>query len=283
MDKVARKIAHALLMYAALVVIMFFTLAPFLWTVISSISPLKQLISVPLRWFPQEPDFGNYIKIFTSGGVFETFRTAIYNSLVVAISVTSVCLLFGSFGAYAFARLNFPLRDRIVVLFLFTQLIPGIAIALPTYIIFKNLQLLDTKLALILIHITFTLPFVIWVMRGFFQSIPKELEDASLIDGTSRFGALFRVILPVSTPGLFATGVFAFLGSWNEFGMALVLTGSPQSKTLPVAITEFLGRFTIDFGLMNAGGVIALLPPILLSLFFQRYLLDGLTSGAIKG
>ncbi|MBS4200544.1 carbohydrate ABC transporter permease [Bacillus sp. FJAT-49732] len=282
-----RKLLYQIIKYFLVAVLIFFTIAPFLWVFITSISSLKDVTSIPLKWFPSEPNFKNYIKILSAGDggndIFSQFRISMYNSFVVAAIVTLVCLVFGSFGAYAFARLNFPFRDKIVVLFLFTQLIPGIAIMLPTYIIFKNLNLLDTKIALILIHTTFTLPFVIWVMRGFFKSIPKDLEDAALIDGTSRFGALFKVILPVSTPGLFATGVFAFLGSWNEFGMALILTSSSQAKTLPVAITEFLGRFTVDFGLMMSGGVLALLPPVLLSLIFQRFLLDGLTTGSIKG
>lgn len=268
--------------YAAVLAVMIFTMAPFIWVCITSISTNKEITSIPVHWFPDAPTMQNYAKVLFTKSNVSGYFTSLSNSVVVAVVTTAVCLLFGSLGAYAFARLNFPFRDKFIVFVLFTQMIPGIAVLIPIYIIFRGVGLLDTKTALILSQIAFILPFIIWVMRSFFYSIPKELEDAAFMDGLGRFGTLFRIILPVSTPGLFATGVFAFLNSWNDFLTPLILTSTDQAKTMPVAINEFLGRFSVDYGLLSAAGIVGLLPPILISLIFQRFLIEGLTAGAVK-
>jgi len=269
--------------YLLVLLTMFIAAAPFLWLVMVSITPLKYINTVPLQWIPPEVNLHYYADVlFGSAGVSDFFLSVL-NSLTISSATVAVSLVFGSLGAYAFARLTFPFRDRLVLFVLFTQMIPGVAVLIPIYTIFKNIGMLDTKMAIALTNITYTLPFVIWVMRGYFFSIPKELEDAAFIDGTGRLGALFRVVLPISTPGLFATGVFVFLNSWNEFTTALTLSSSIQSQTIPVVINFFAGRYTSDYSLMGAAGVIGCLPPILLSLFFQRYLIDGLASGSLKG
>lgn len=268
--------------YAAVLAVMIFTMAPFIWVCITSISTNKEITSVPVHWFPDAPTMQNYAKVLFTKSNVSGYFASLSNSLIVATVTTAVCLLFGSLGAYAFARLKFPFRDKFIIFVLFTQMIPGIAVLIPIYIIFRGIGLLDTKTALILSQIAFILPFIIWVMRSFFYSIPKELEDAAFMDGLGRFGTLFRIILPVSTPGLFATGVFAFLNSWNDFLTPLILTSTDQAKTMPVAINEFLGRFSVDYGLLSAAGIVGLLPPILISLIFQRFLIEGLTAGAVK-
>ncbi|KIL40935.1 hypothetical protein SD70_10805 [Gordoniibacillus kamchatkensis] len=268
--------------YLMALAVMIFTIAPFLWILITSISTNKQITGSPFSWFPKEPTLQNYAKVFTDQTNISGYVDSLLNSLIVASVTTFVCLLFGALGAYAFARLQFKFREYFILFILFTQMIPGIAVLIPIYIIFKNIGMLDTKSSLIMTQISFILPFIIWVMRSFFYTVPKELEDAAFIDGLGRFGALFRIILPISTPGLFATGVFAFLNSWNDFLTPLVLTSTTQAKTMPVAINEFLGRFSVDYGLLTAAGVVGLLPPILISLLFQRFLIDGLTAGAVK-
>jgi multiple sugar transport system permease protein len=273
--------------YFGVAVVLIFTLAPIIWLIISSISPLNDLLSVPPRWIPSQPTFANYWDIFTAspktGGVNYQFKRGIMNSLVVASGVTLVCLFVGSLAAYAFARLNVPFKNKFVFVLLFTQMLPGIAICIPLFMIANAWQMIDKRITLVILYCSFSLPFVVWVMKGYFQTIPEDLEDAARIDGCSRLGALFRIILPLSAPGLFATGVFAFLGAWNEFLIALIFTNTLAAKTMPVAIAEFIGRFSIDYGLMCTVGVIACIPPILLALLFQRYVVEGLVGGAVKG
>ncbi|MFC5402210.1 carbohydrate ABC transporter permease [Cohnella soli] len=271
-----------LMMYAGLALLMAFTLAPFLSTLTTSLSTNQDIISGANRFFPTHATFANFNKAIMGQAALSGFVSSMINSLIVAAVTTILCLLFGALGAYAFARLNFRFRDSFVLLVLVTQMIPGIAVLIPIYVIFRQMGLLDTKTSIIMAQMAFNLPFIIWIMRSFFSSIPKDLEEAAFIDGLGRFGALFRIILPISTPGLFATGVFAFMNSWNDFLTPLVLTSSQVAKTMPVAINEFLGRFTVDYGLLAAAGFIGIIPPILIILFFQRYLIEGLTAGAVK-
>ena len=204
------------------------------------------------------------------------------NSMLIGSAVTVLCLFVGSLAAYAFARLDMPFGDKLIFLLLFTQMIPGIAIMIPLYLLVSKINMLDRRTTLVVVYCSFSLPFVIWMMRGYFQTIPSELEDAAMMDGCSRLGALFKVVIPLSTPGLFATGIFTFLAAWNEFLLALVMTQSLASKTMPVALAEFIGRFRVDYGLMCTVGVIACVPPILVALIFQRHLIEGLTAGAVK-
>ncbi len=281
-----RKLLRSLVVYSTTIVVMVLFLAPIAWLFISSITPLTQLLTVPLKWIPERPSFEYYNEIITAAPNAETtasnFKVAIGNSLLIAGGVTIVCLVVGSLAAYAFARLDMPFGDKLIFLLLFTQMIPGIAIMIPLYLIASRLNMLDRRITLVIIYCSFSLPFVIWMMRGYFQTIPAELEDSAMIDGCSRVGALFRVVIPLSRPGLFATGIFAFLGAWNEFLLALVMSQSLASKTMPVALAEFIGRFRVDYGLMCTVGVIACIPPILVALIFQRHLIEGLTAGAVK-
>jgi multiple sugar transport system permease protein len=170
-----------------------------------------------------------------------------------------------------------------LLLFLSTYMLPPIAILISLYLTMVQLHLLDTRLGLILVYCSFITPFVLWIMSGYFRSIPRDLEDAARIDGCSRVGALFRVVLPLARPGLLATGLFGFLLAWDEFLYALVFTSSLSSKTIPVAIAEFTGRHAVDFGMMATGGVLASLPPLVIAFVFQRYIVGGLASGAVKG
>lgn len=204
------------------------------------------------------------------------------NSMIIASSVTLLCIGFGSLAAYSFARMKFGGQEPFLYIMLFSYMLPPIMILVPLYTIMRDLKLMDTRLGLIIVYSALIMPFAVWILRGYFQSIPHELEDAARIDGCTRLGALIRVVLPLSAPGLVATGLFCFLASWEEFLLALIFTSSPAAKTIPIAIAEFTGRHAIDYGMMAAGGVVAAIPPILLALVFQRYLISGLMSGAVK-
>ncbi len=176
-----------------------------------------------------------------------------------------------------------PFRQGLLVGILGTRMIPEISLVIPMYLFATRFGLFNTPLILVITYLSFALPFAIWLMAAFFGTIPVELEDAARIDGCNRFETLWRVILPISSPGLVSTGLFVFLSAWDEFFFALILTSTVSAKTVPVAIAEFTGRYVVDVGGMMTGGVLAAIPPVLLSLLFQRYIVSGLTAGAVKG
>ncbi|MBC6458362.1 carbohydrate ABC transporter permease [Actinomadura sp. HBU206391] len=274
-------------MYAMAVLMAVVILAPFAWLVISSVSSPTELIGSHVHWLPERPTLERYREIFTSasGGdnVAGNFRVAMLNSLIVAGSTTIISLVLGCLGGYAFARLRFPFRRTTLMSFLAIYMLPPIALVIPLYLALSNLGLLDTKIGLIITYCSIVTPFCLWTMSNFFLSLPAELEEAARVDGCSRLGALVRVVLPLARPGIFATAIFGFLLAWDEFLYSLIFTSTTNSKTIPVAIAEFTGKFSSDFGLVAAGGVLAALPPVLLALAFQRFLVGGLTAGSVKG
>ena len=278
-------LAFKVFIYAAAVFASVVILAPFAWLIISSVAAPADLLTTPLRWIPAHASLTRYTDIVLGANseTVVTFRAALLNSAIVAMSSVLISLGVGIFGAYAFARLRFRFQRGILLLFLSTYMLPPIAILISLYLTMVQLHLLDTKLGLILVYCSFITPFVLWIMSGYFRSIPRDLEDAARIDGCSRIGALFRVILPLARPGLLATALFGFLLAWDEFLYALVFTSSLNSKTIPVAIAEFTGRHAVDFGMMATGGVLASLPPLVIAFVFQRYIVGGLASGAVKG
>jgi multiple sugar transport system permease protein len=274
--------ATLLLVYAL------FTLAPMLWLFLSTIQPEASLLRLPPRLLPSDITFGNYADIFKPAAFGQnsgesTFLLALRNSVIVCIGTTLVAVVLGTLAAYAFARFNIPHKRFLLLIVLGSQLLPAISLIIPLFRLFRTADLLDTLLALILAYSTFSLPFVVWIMAGYFQSVPRELEEAARIDGASRFQAFLRVALPLALPGLSATAVFTLLNAWDEFFFALIFTSSYASKTLPVALAEFIGRHSVNWGLLVTGGFIASLPPIVLSLVFYRYIVSGLSAGGLKG
>lgn len=273
-----------ILKYFFAIVVGLFAIAPPTWLFLSSISTSSQLLEIPLRWIPREPTFNRYFAIFFEEGTGSAavFRQSVINSILVSAMVTLICVTAGSLAAYASSRMHFKGREGIMFSMLFSYMLPPIIILIPLYVIMRNLGLMDTRLGLIVIYCALILPFAVWTLRGFFNTIPPDLEDSARIDGCSRLGAFFRVMLPLSLPGLSATSLLCFILSWEEFLIALVFTSSPAAKTIPVAIAEFTNRYQIDYGFMAAGGVIAALIPVALSIVFQKGLVKGLTAGAVK-
>ncbi len=276
---------YRVLIHLAAVLVSLVFLAPFAWLLVASLSSPVDLLSVPLHWIPKHVSFDRYEQIFSSSGgtIFGNFRAALINSTIVASATVGISMTIGVFGAYAFSRLRFRGARATLLLFLSTYMVPPIALVIPMYLIMVKLHLLDTRLGLIIVYCSFATPFVLWIMGNYFQTIPRELEDAARVDGCTRIGALFRVILPLARPGLLSTMLFAFLIAWDEFLYALVFTSTNAAKTIPVAIAEFTGRFTTDFGLQAAGGILAAVPPVLIAVIFQRYIVGGLSAGAVKG
>ena len=277
-------VSSRILIYAAAVFTAAVIIAPFLWLLISSLAAPADLLVRPLRWVPENPSLSRYAEVFSgAGSAASTFRAAMVNSATVATSSVLISMGVGIFGAYAFARLRFRFQRAILLLFLSTYMLPPIAILISLYLTLVQLRLLDSKLGLVLVYCSFITPFVLWIMSGYFRSIPRDLEDAARIDGCSRMGALFRVVLPLARPGLLATALFGFLLAWDEFLYALIFTSSLSSKTIPVAIAEFTGRNAVDFGMIATGGIVASLPPLAIAFLFQRYIVGGLAAGGVKG
>jgi multiple sugar transport system permease protein len=282
-----KKPLRTLLQVLLVIPVVLFIYLPVAWLVISSVSTRSELLSTPIHWIPQQPTFQNYINILAPGQgtseVAKTFRITLWNSLLVASSVTFIALTLGSLASYALIRLRFPFRQTMLIGILGTRMIPEISLVIPLYLFATRFGLFNSPIILIITYLSFALPFAIWLMAAFFNTIPVELEDAARIDGCNRIETLFRIILPISAPGLVSTGLFVFLTAWDEFFFALILTSTVSAKTVPVAIAEFTGRYVVDVGGMMTGGVLAAIPPVILSLIFQRYIVSGLTAGAVKG
>jgi multiple sugar transport system permease protein len=283
----AKKILRSVGLFLLTLPVIGFIYFPILWLFSASLSTRAELLSTPMHWIPQQPTLKHYLDILVPGSssseVSQTIAITLWNSFKVASAVTIICLLIGSLAAYALVRIPFRYNNTVLVSILGTRMIPEVSLVIPLFILAARLDLTDKPIVLILTYLSFSLPFAIWLLAAFFQSIPAELDEAARIDGCSRLGILFRVIIPVSTPGIVSTALFVFLLSWDEFFYALIFTSSLSSKTVPVALAEFVGRYVTDINAMMAGGILAALPPVLLALIFQRYIVSGLTAGAVKG
>jgi len=286
MKRRIRWLSTALLLFLMALVLLF-VYAPIGWLVLSSISTRAELLAVPPHWIPQHPTLQNYLDILVPGTaaseVARTFKVTLRNSFIVAAATTFISLLTGSLAGYALARLRLPFRNTLFIGILGVRMVPEISLVVPLYILAARLALLNKPIILIITYLSFALPFAIWMLSTFFESVPRELEDAALIDGSSRLSTLFRVVLPVAAPGIVSTALFTFLLAWDEFFFALIFTSTIAAKTVPVAIAEFTGRYAVDITAMMTGGVLAALPPVLLALVFQRYIVSGLSAGAVKG
>ena len=282
-----RKLGYKLFLFCLTVPVLLFIFLPVLWLLSASLSTQVELFTIPPHWIPLHPSFQNYLDILfpgqTASSVPRTFATALFNSLKIASIVTLVSLFIGSLAAYALARIPFNHNRSIQIGILATRMIPEVSLVIPLFIIASSLQLINKPIVLIIAYLSFSLPFAIWMMAAFFQSVPIELEDAARIDGCSRLQIIMFIVLPISVPGLVSTAMFIFLLAWDEFFYALIFTSTLAAKTAPVAIAEFIGRYAVNITGMMAGGILAALPPVILALVFQRYIVSGLTAGAVKG
>lgn len=282
-----KKALNRFFMFLLTLPVLFFIFFPILWLFSASISTQVELFAVPPHWIPQNPTFQNYLEIIfpnlATSSVPRTFAVSLLNSLKIATSVTVICLVLGSLAAYALVRIPFKLNQVLQIGILGTRMIPEVSLIIPLFIVASSMQLINRPEILIITYLTFALPYAIWMMATFFQTVPIELEEAARLDGCNRLGILWRVVMPISIPGLISTAMFVFLVAWDEFFYALIFTSTLAAKTVPVAIAEFVGRYAVNINGMMAGGIIAALPPVLLGLIFQRYIVSGMTAGAVKG
>jgi multiple sugar transport system permease protein len=250
-------------------------------------------MSIPPHWIPDYITFDNYLAFINpsmlgsqrlvGGGAAIDAPRALLNSTIVAFSVAIVNMTIGSFAGYAFARLEFRGSRALLMIYLATRMVPALAIMVSLYLIFQWAGLLDTLLALVLSYLTFTLPYSVWIMASYLRTIPRELEEAALIDGCTRLGAMRRVLLPLAAPGMVAAAIFTFTLAWNEFLYALIFCSSNSCKTLPVGLAGLIRGDIYLFGPMMAGSVIAAIPVMALYMLAQRFVVAGLAAGAVKG
>lgn len=254
-------------------------LGPVAWGVVTSLFPTRALTQSPPDLSLAHLTLANYAEVLTTRS---SLVDALIDSAVVASLTASLSLVLGSAAAYALARLRVPGGDRILLAVLATQMFPGIVIAIPLFLVFSQLRVVDTYPALSLTYLSFTLPVVIWILKGFFEAVPPQLERAAAVDGASTFQTFRLIILPISMPALFAAGVFAFIEAWNEFFFAIILT-RVDIKTVPIAIAEFSGQYQTLYGQMLAAAVLASVPVVVLAIVFRRFILQGFVEGAVKG
>jgi len=266
------------LFYIVLSFVIALAIFPIYWAITTSFKSKADALASPPVWI-FKPILESY-KYITYARI--AFPRYLFNSLIISIGTAVIAISLGSLSAYALARYDFKGKENIAFWMLSTRMMPPPAILIPIYIFMRTLKLVDTHLALILIDTIITLPFTVWVMRGFFEDIPIEIEEASLVDGCSRMGTFFRVVLPLSVPGLIVTALFCVMFSWNEFLFALVLT-STRAKTATVACTEFRGWMETAWGPACAAATITIIPILIITLFLQKHLIRGLTFGAVKG
>jgi multiple sugar transport system permease protein len=272
-----RKRIKNTLIYTAIIVAVLLSIFPILYLLITSFKPPELTFSLPPVWI-FTPSLQNYQDVF-AGGDFARF---FINSIVVALSTTFLSLAVGTFAAYGFARFRIRGGYWLRMSALVPQMLPPITIIVPLYVLFNGLKLTDTRTALVISYLTFSIPLTIWMMTGFYEDVPLELEESAMIDGCTRLQAMFQVSLPLVAPGMAATAVLSFLYSWNEFLYAVILTGR-FSRTLPVSITSFMTNRAILWGRIAAAGSLVLVPVLIFALLAQRYLVRGLSRGAVKG
>ncbi|TDE48612.1 carbohydrate ABC transporter permease [Nonomuraea mesophila] len=255
------------------------TLFPLYWILVTSLKPKSEIFSMPLKYWPGEVTFEHYEELFS----FADFGVYLGNSLLVSLVSAGAVTSIGVLGGYTLARFAFPGRGAVMLAFLVTQMIPLFIALGPLYLLMSDLDLLNRLAGLMLVYVAMLVPFATIIMRGFYERVPVALEEAAQVDGASRLVAMVRVVIPVMLPGIAATFIFAFVQCWNELFLAITFIDSEDAKTIPVAMNSFITQYDIDWGSMAAATVISVLPTLVLFAAIRRYIVEGLTAGAVKG
>lgn len=273
-----RKIVLRIFTYAILIMTLAFVLLPLYWMVVTSLKLPREIYRVPSLW-PNVITDQNYRVLIEE----KDFLTNIRNSLIVACSVTVISLVISSFAAYSVVRFKYKFKGIIGRIILFAYLTPTSLLFIPLAIIVARLNLGNSLYGLIIVYLTFSLPLSTWLLQGYFRNVPRELEEQAMVDGSTRLGALFRILLPLSLPGLAAVAIFTFTGAWNELLLALIFITSESKRTVPLGINYLITSDVLPWGHLMAGAVLSSLPVILLYFIAQRFMISGATSGSVKG
>jgi ABC-type glycerol-3-phosphate transport system permease component len=267
------------LIYSVIAVYLFITVAPLVWVLSTSFKPNQEAISFPPKFLPNHPTLENYLFVMTDSKLV----LSLVNSLIVSVGSTVLSVTVSALGGYAFARYDFKGKNLMMSTILALFMIPVVINIIPLYIILNNVGLLNSLVALVLTFQILIIPLNIFLLKNYFESLPKELEEAALIDGCSKIGALIRVTIPMSLPGFLIAAILSFRFSWNEFVLPVVLSNKPDSMIFQVALYQFISLYRIDWGYLTAGINIAIIPVVVLMLIFQKKMIRGLTLGAVRG
>lgn len=265
--------------YAIMIVLAILCIGPLIWMFITSLKVETDIVTREMVYIPTQITFDNYVRLWNQS----SYPVLVFNSLVVTSLTVLICLLTGTVASYAFSRYSFPGRSQLMLSYLVVRMFPAVLMIVPLFIVMRNLGLLDSTAGLALAYTSFLLPLFVWMLKGFFDAAPKELESAARIDGSTRIGAMFRIVIPIARNGLVATCVFVAIAAWNEYLFALMLTTSQGSRTWPVGLQLMVGEFQLPWGMLAAGGIISIIPVIVLFALVQRVMVAGITAGAVKG
>lgn len=267
------------LSYLLLIVVVIFGLFPIVWSVITSIRPEAEVLTDKITYLPHQLTGVHYQNLWNR----TDFPLMFYNSAIVTVVTIALAMAFSVLAAYSLSRYRMRYRTGVLLFYMAIQMFPAVLMLIPIFVLWRNAGLLNTKTGLALAEVIFILPVAIWMLKGFFDAIPVDIEDAARIDGCTRVGALLRVVLPIARPGMVATGIFAGIVSWNNLLFPMLLTTTRDSMTWPVGLQSLVGEFQLSWGMLSAGGVISIVPVIICFLFIQRTLVRGLMAGALKG
>lgn len=274
-----KKLIKIFACYIPVAVCVAFTLFPYYWFLCTSLKTESSIMKLPLRYIPVPFTFENYKTMLINMG----FDKYFINSLFVSVTTTFLIIIIAILGGYAISRYKFKGKKFTFFLLLVTQMLPGVVILIPLFTIFNKMGLINNLWSLIITNTTVNLPFCMIMISGFFSSVSPALEEAALIDGCSIWRAIFRIVVPTILPGIVSAAAFAFVNSWNEFVYALNFINDASKFTLPVGLSMMKGEFTVNYGGLAAGTIVALIPVLIMFCFIQRYLVEGLSAGAVKG
>jgi multiple sugar transport system permease protein len=265
--------------FVALGIWLIITLFPLYWIVVTAVKPRNDIYAFPVEYWPQTFSLENFENLFRVSN----FGTYLVNSIIVSVVAAIVVTLISLLSGYVLARFQFRAKTTVLMAFLVTQMIPGFIALGPLYQLMVDLGLVNDRTGLVLVYVAMCIPFSTILLRGFFENVPDALEEAAMIDGCSRIGALFRVIVPVMTPGIVAAFIFNFVSCWDELFLSVTLLTSDANKTVPTALNGFITSYNIDWGSMTAAAVLTIIPTMVMFAFASKYIVQGLTSGAVKG
>ena len=270
----------SIIKYAVIVSLLILLLFPVVWMAISSVQPSSKLMNLPPEFLPSNPTLDNYIKIISNTKYLRYFE----NSFITAAGTVLLCLCIAIPAGYAFSRYRFPMKNTVMTFIMSVQMFPIVVILISLYTFYMRWNLLNTYRGLILIDTAFALPLAINLMKSFFDTLPKSLDESATIDGAGRLRTLWSILMPLVLPGLLAVGIYTFLNAWDDFLMALTIMQDTNMKTLTVGLAQsFLGEYAYDYGALMAFSLCGSLPVVLIFVFLQRYMISGLTAGAVKG
>ena len=279
MRKIKSLSSRELAVYGCALVLLIFAAFPFFWMISTAFKPLREIFAYPPYFFPKDSTLANFVRLFEQ----TRFLTYFKNSVIVSTSAVVVTMIIATAGAYSLTRFRYYGRERIASLILFTYMFAPIMIVIPFYVLIRKIGIANTHLALIMAYTAFCLPFNIWLLKAFFQSIPIVLEEAALTDGAGRIQAIIHVVFPLALPGIIATGIFTFILAWNDYIFVRILITSDELKTLSVGIADLYNATVIDWGMIMSGGMMITIPVLVFFTFIQRNLIAGWGAGAVKG